>query len=57
MLQTFFSWWEIGSLDKYLSANPDIRIMMQRYLACDLAGKFMSQAATAAYKEVTRAST
>src|SRR5262249_52961911 len=31
--------WEVGPLDRYLAANPETRIVMQRYLARDLAGK------------------
>jgi CRP-like cAMP-binding protein len=31
--------WHIGSLRKYLDANPDMRIVMQRHLARDLSGK------------------
>src|SRR5262245_3275975 len=31
--------WQIGTLVKYLSANPDTRNVMQRHLARDLAGK------------------
>jgi hypothetical protein len=31
--------WQIGTLDKYLSANPETRNVMQRHLAHDLAGK------------------
>jgi CRP-like cAMP-binding protein len=31
--------WEIGTLEKYLSANPETRNVMQRHLAHDLAGK------------------
>lgn len=31
--------WEIGTLQKYLSANPETRTVMQRHLARDLAGK------------------
>ena len=31
--------WEVGPLDRYLCANPETRIVMQRYLARDLAGK------------------
>ena len=31
--------WQIGTLEKYLSANPETRIVMQRHLAHDLAGK------------------
>jgi Popeye protein conserved region len=31
--------WEVGTLERYLSANPETRIVMQRHLARDLAGK------------------
>ena len=31
--------WQIGTLQKYLSANPETRTVMQRHLARDLAGK------------------
>jgi CRP-like cAMP-binding protein len=31
--------WEVGTLDRYLSANPETRIVMQQHLARDLAGK------------------
>lgn len=31
--------WETGTLQKYLSANPEIRDAMQQHLARDLAGK------------------
>jgi CRP-like cAMP-binding protein len=31
--------WEVGTLQQYLEANPDIRIEFQRHLARDLAGK------------------
>ena len=31
--------WHIGTLEKYLSANPETRHVMQRHLAHDLAGK------------------
>ena len=31
--------WQIGTLQKYLSANPETRAVMQRHLARDLAGK------------------
>ena len=31
--------WQMGTLEKYLSANPDTRNVMQRHLAHDLAGK------------------
>lgn len=31
--------WQIGTLQRYLSANPETRNVMQRHLAHDLAGK------------------
>ena len=31
--------WQVGTLQKYLSANPETRTVMQRHLARDLAGK------------------
>ena len=31
--------WQIGTLQKYLSANPETRAVLQRHLARDLAGK------------------
>jgi hypothetical protein len=31
--------WEVGALERYLSAKPETRIVMQRHLARDLAGK------------------
>lgn len=31
--------WQIGTLEKFLSANPETRNVMQRHLAHDLAGK------------------
>jgi CRP-like cAMP-binding protein len=31
--------WDIGTLERYLTANPETRIVMQRHLARDLAGK------------------
>jgi len=31
--------WEVATLVRYLAANPETRIVMQRYLARDLAGK------------------
>jgi hypothetical protein len=31
--------WEIAVLEKYLNANPEMRIMMQRHLARELSGK------------------
>jgi CRP-like cAMP-binding protein len=33
--------WEVVTLDRYLAANPETRIVMQRHLARDLAGKFV----------------
>jgi hypothetical protein len=34
--------WRVETLERYLSANPEIRILMQRHLARDLAGKLVS---------------
>jgi hypothetical protein len=34
--------WDVQTLERYLSANPEIRIMMQKHLARDLAGKLVS---------------
>jgi hypothetical protein len=34
--------WEIETLERYLTANPEVRIVLQRHLARDLAGKFAS---------------
>ena len=31
--------WEVGTLERYLYANPETRIALQRHLAQDLAGK------------------
>jgi len=31
--------WEIGTLERYLTAHPETRIIMQRHLARDLAVK------------------
>jgi hypothetical protein len=31
---------------RYLSANPEIRIVMQKHLACDLAGELASALGT-----------
>jgi hypothetical protein len=31
--------WEVEPLDRYLAANPETRIVLQKYLARDLAGK------------------
>jgi len=31
--------WEVETLERYLSANPEVRIVLQRHLARDLAGK------------------
>ncbi|MGC1904756.1 MAG: cyclic nucleotide-binding domain-containing protein [Candidatus Acidiferrum sp.] len=33
--------WEIGPLDRYLAANPETRIQMQKYLGRDLAAKLL----------------
>jgi Popeye protein conserved region len=39
--------WEVETLERYLNANPEIRIVMQRHLTRDLAGKLtqLTQAA------------
>lgn len=34
--------WQIETLERYLAANPDVRIVVQRHLARDLAGKLIS---------------
>jgi CRP-like cAMP-binding protein len=34
--------WEIGTLERYLTANPETRIVMQSHLARDLAAKLTS---------------
>jgi CRP-like cAMP-binding protein len=34
--------WEVGTLDRYLTANPETRIVMQQHLARDLASKVES---------------
>jgi hypothetical protein len=34
--------WEAEPLDRYLAANPETRIVFQRYLARDLAGKLLT---------------
>lgn len=34
--------WEIETLERYLTANPEVRIVVQRHLARDLAGKLVS---------------
>jgi CRP-like cAMP-binding protein len=31
--------WEVTTLDRYLTGNPETRIIMQQHLARDLAGK------------------
>jgi hypothetical protein len=36
--------WELETLNRYVSANPDARIAMQRHLARDLAGKLITYA-------------
>jgi hypothetical protein len=36
--------WEVETLERYLVANPEVRIVLQRHLARDLAGKFVSYA-------------
>jgi CRP-like cAMP-binding protein len=39
--------WETKTLERYLSANPETRIIMQQHLALDLAGKLISSAHSA----------
>jgi hypothetical protein len=34
--------WEVEPLERYLAANPETRIVLQRYLARDLAGKMLA---------------
>src|SRR5262249_52545760 len=34
--------WDVETLNRYLTANPEVRLVMQRHLARDLAGKFVS---------------
>jgi Popeye protein conserved region len=36
--------WEVELLDRYLAANPETRIVVQKYLARDLAGKVLAAA-------------
>ena len=36
--------WEMETLDRYLTANPEVRLVMQRHLARDLAGKMAAYA-------------
>jgi Popeye protein conserved region len=36
--------WQIEPLDRYLAANPETRIVLQKYLARDLAGKVVAAA-------------
>jgi hypothetical protein len=36
--------WEAEPLDRYLAANPETRIVLQKYLARDLAGKLLTAA-------------
>jgi CRP-like cAMP-binding protein len=36
--------WEVEPLDRYLAANPETRIVLQKYLARDLAGKMLAAA-------------
>jgi Cyclic nucleotide-binding domain len=36
--------WETKTLERYLSANPETRILMQQHLALDLAGKLIFSA-------------
>jgi len=38
--------WQIETLERYLVANPEVRIVVQRHLARDLAGKLVSYAAS-----------
>jgi CRP-like cAMP-binding protein len=34
--------WEVEPLERYLAANPETRIVLQKYLARDLAGKMLA---------------
>lgn len=34
--------WEVETLERYLTANPEVRIVLQRHLARDLGGKLAS---------------
>lgn len=36
--------WEVATLERYLAANPETRVIMQKHLAHDLAGKVVSYA-------------
>jgi cyclic nucleotide-binding protein len=36
--------WQVDPLDRYLAANPETRIVLQKYLARDLAGKVVAAA-------------
>ena len=36
--------WDVETLERYLVANPEVRIVLQRHLARDLARKFVSHA-------------
>jgi hypothetical protein len=36
--------WEVEPLVRYLAANPEVRIVLQKYLARDLAGKVLAAA-------------
>ena len=36
--------WDVELLDRYLAANPETRIVLQKYLARDLAGKVLAVA-------------
>jgi hypothetical protein len=36
--------WEVEPLDRYLAANPEARIVLQNYLARDVAGKMLAAA-------------
>jgi len=38
--------WQIETLERYLVANPEVRIVVQRHLVRDLAGKLVSYAAS-----------
>jgi CRP-like cAMP-binding protein len=39
--------WDVAVLDRYLAANPDTRITMQKLLARDLAGKVLGRSLVA----------
>lgn len=36
--------WEVETMERYLAANPEVRIVVQRHLARDLTGKLVSYA-------------